>query len=137
MTYVYHCRKCGQSFDVIKSVRDMEVSENCIYCGEFADRQFVPSKIHLMHTKVEHPEYNPGLGCIVRNKDHRAQIAKERGLIEVGNESSENWGKKLAKEKEEKQEKAYEEAFQEAKAMADSPSSIPTLEKLKEGERNA
>jgi hypothetical protein len=37
---------------------------------------------------VQHAEYNPGLGCVVKNKYHREELCKEKGLKEVGNDFS-------------------------------------------------
>lgn len=110
MIYEYDCPSCGNRFDVVKSHRDMERNENCERCGEFALRQFVPSRVHLIGTKVEDAEYNPGLGCVVRNKKHRAEIAKSKGLEEVGNESVTSMHKHFDKAREEKIDKAYDDA---------------------------
>jgi putative FmdB family regulatory protein len=128
MTYVYQCQKCDHVFDVIKSVKDIDVNETCPQCGEYAERQFVPSRVHFMGTKVEHAEYNPGLGCVVRNSSHRKELAKQMGLEEVGNQDMNAWAKRAEKEREERNEKRYEQAFEEARWMAQSPHSIPPLD---------
>lgn len=86
MTYEYECTQCGAIFDVIKSVKDMDRNETCPKCGEFGQRQFIPSRVHLSGTSVQHAEYNPGLGQIVKNKYHRSEICKRKGLIEIGND---------------------------------------------------
>jgi putative FmdB family regulatory protein len=109
MTYEYHCPSCGKRFDVVKSHRDMERNENCVRCGEFAIRQFVPSKVHLIGTKVEDAEYNPGLGCIVRNKSHRKELCKQKGVEEIGNEKPDTLHKHFDEARAEKLEKAYDE----------------------------
>lgn len=64
----------------------MEVNETCPKCGEFAVRQFVPSKLYINGAKVTHPEFNPGLGCVVRNKRHKEDLMKAKGVVEVGND---------------------------------------------------
>lgn len=126
MTYEYFCKLCNKTFDVIKSVKDFDRSETCGDCGEFAHRRFVPEYVSFLNTKVEHPEYNPGLGCVVRNKKHRAEIAKSRGLVEVGTQNMEDLSKQCEKVQQEKREKAYDQAFKEAQILALSPGSIDT-----------
>lgn len=88
MTYEYECQnpKCGKRFDVIKSYKDIDVNENCPKCGEYAVRQFVPQKLHITGAKVTHPEFNPGLGCVVKNKYHKQELMKQKGVVEVGND---------------------------------------------------
>jgi hypothetical protein len=69
----------------MKSVREMDNNEFCESCGAPAERQFTP-RVHIKGAKVEHPEYNPALGCVVKNSKHRAELAKRKGLVEVGND---------------------------------------------------
>lgn len=86
-----------------------------------------------MHTKVEHAEYNPGLGCITKNSKHRAEIAKRKGLVEVGNEDVSNWRKRSEMDLAAKQDAHYAEAYKDAKDMALSPSTIPRIEGPSDG----
>lgn len=110
MVYEYHCPKGCNPFDVVKSYREMENEEACPKCGEISVRQFIPSRIHLVGTKVTHPEYNPGLGCVVHDKQHKRELMRARGLEEVGSEPVESIHKHYDKAREEKIEKAYDEA---------------------------
>lgn len=111
MTYEYRCLDCNKRFDVYKSMKDMERNENCPRCGEFAERLFVPSRVHLSKTKVEHPEYNPGLGQVVKNRSHKQEIMKRKGLEEVGNDfgSGEKMQAHFDAERQSKRDKAYED----------------------------
>jgi Golgi nucleoside diphosphatase len=97
---------------VIKSVKDMEVNETCPKCGEFAVRQFVPSRLHITGAKVTHAEYNPGLGCVVKNKAHKADIMKAKGVVEVGNDfkSGESMNQHFDTARTEKMRKRWEDA---------------------------
>lgn len=88
MTYEYKCNSCEHSFDVTKNVKYMDIDEPCPKCGTICERIFRP-KIHLSNTKVQDSYYNHGLGQVVKNDQHARQIAKEKGLIEVGNEKVE------------------------------------------------
>lgn len=96
---------------MIKSVREIDSPEACPSCHESAVRQFVPRRTYLNGTSVENYEYNPGLGCIVKNSKHRKEIAKSRGLEEIGNEPLEKIHKKFDSDRVEKREKAYEQAL--------------------------
>lgn len=106
MTYEYHCRACDHWFDVIKSYKDMERNENCPECGEFGFRQFVPSKVSFNSTSVQNAEYNPAFGEVVKNKRHREDLAKRKGMVEVGNDygSAEKMQKHFDEVREKKRE---------------------------------
>lgn len=111
MTYEYKCESCKRYFDVIKSVKDMERNENCPKCGEFGIRQFIPEVIHFNKTKVTHAEYNPGLGCVVKNEAHKRDIMKRKGVVEIGNDygSGEKMQALSEKARQEKFKKRYDD----------------------------
>lgn len=111
MTYEYKCVKCEKHFDVIKSVKDFDVNEFCPSCGAPGERQFVPHKVHFTGTRVTHAEYNPGLGCVVKNKQHKEEICKRRGLVEVGNDfkTGDSMQKHFDGEREQRREKRWED----------------------------
>lgn len=46
------------------------------------------SKNLLIGGKVQNAEYNPGLGCVVKNKRHKNEILARKGLVEIGNDFS-------------------------------------------------
>lgn len=110
MTYEYRCDQCKVAFDVIKSAKEMDAPENCAQCGTISTRQFVPSRVYFNNTKVHHPEYNPGLGAIVRDPNHRKELAKIKGVEEVGNESIESLHKHHDKKREDNRESAWADA---------------------------
>ena len=56
-------------------------------CGGTA-MLIIHAPVGFINAKVEHAEYNPGLGCVVKNRTHRAELARQRGLVEVGNDIS-------------------------------------------------
>ena len=96
---------------MIKSVRDMDVNEFCPRCDEPAERQFVPKRVSFIGASVTHAEYNPGLGMVVKNKAHKEDILKRRGLVEVGNDygSADKHQAKFDKDRSEKIAKRWEE----------------------------
>ena len=111
MTYEFHCMKCDVMFDVVKPVAEIAHPELCKVCGNEATRSFVPSRIHIHGAAVEHAEYNPALGCITKNKKHRAELAKERGMVEIGNDfkSPDAIHKKFDGDREDRKKKAWED----------------------------
>ena len=83
--YQYRCEKCESEIEIVKSIHDSARIEHCDVCQLALTRVFTP--FHIMGAAVQHAEYNPGLGVVTRNKEHRAEIADRRGLIELGNET--------------------------------------------------
>jgi hypothetical protein len=83
--------------------------ETCSHCGREAIREFVPSRVYFNGTSVEHAEYNPGLGCVVKNSSHRKELARQRGLEEIGNEPPEKLHKHFDQVREDNREKAWAE----------------------------
>lgn len=85
MVYEYFCSACSATTDVIKKVIDFERDESHEKCGTLMVRIFKP-KIYLAQTAVEDAHFHPGLGQVVKSTQHAREIAKSKGLIEVGNE---------------------------------------------------
>jgi putative FmdB family regulatory protein len=83
--YEYRCEPCDHEFEVFKSMSEYATPESCPKC-QGSTHKLISKPNGFINAAVEHPEYNPGLGCVVKNRAHRAQIAKEKGLEEVGNE---------------------------------------------------
>lgn len=114
MTYEYKCVKCEHVFDVMKSVADFDRNEFCEPCGAPAERLF-SRRVHITGARVEHAEYNPGLGCVTKNKRHRDEIARSLGLTEIGNDyrAPDRQHDENAKTREERRERRYREALDE------------------------
>lgn len=110
MVYAYRCPTCDHEFDVIKRHTEMDHPEICERCKTTAIREFMPQRLHLVHTKVQDAEYNPGLGCITKNRQDRAEICKKRGIEEIGNEKPDKIHEHFEKVREEKREKAWADA---------------------------
>ncbi len=71
---------------MVKPVKDFDLKHECSECGCEETTVVISSKIHHIGAKVQSSEFNHGLGCVVHSKKEREEIAKQRGLIEVGNE---------------------------------------------------
>lgn len=84
--YPYRCTVCDHTFDVVKSVRQIDDPESCTKCNApDAKRYLVPVNFNGA-SDWDNTKWNPGLGCVTKSNAHAAKIARERGLIEVGNE---------------------------------------------------
>ncbi len=111
MIYEYHCSKCKDEFDVVKPVADIDRQELCPVCQTKAKRAFVPKHLFLNKTQVTHPEWNPGLGVVVKNERHKRYLMESRNLQEIGNDygSGEKMQAKFEKDREEKRAKRWED----------------------------
>lgn len=108
MRYRY-CPGCGQVVSYERYVADSRVLSNCPECNYIVDIGPTPSKIHFIGSKVEHPEYSPAFGCVIKNKSHRNEMAKQKGMEEIGNEPVEKIHKHFDTMREEKRERSWEE----------------------------
>jgi len=83
-TYDYACSKCEHAELITKSISAYNDPEHCPKCKTEMNRLI--SKTYFYGEKVEESYFNHGLGQVVRNSKHAAEIARSKGLIEVGNE---------------------------------------------------
>ena len=112
MIYEYTCKDHGK-FEIIKPMEDAAQPEYCPKCHQpLARVWFNRSGFH--GEKVEHPEFNPGLGCVVRNRKHREEVARRKGLVEIGTESVDTIHKTAERDQEEARNKRYDDAIKEA-----------------------
>ncbi len=84
-TYEYAC-PAGHREDVIKSMAELDREEACTTCGQVSARQLVRTHIHGSAGDWNRQEFNPGLGCYTKSNKHARDIAKSRGMEEVGTE---------------------------------------------------
>lgn len=85
MVYEHFCVPCNRTFDVIRPVSRYDDAEICAKCGSVAERVPFPRRVFLHGTAVQEKQFNHALGTVCTDNEAK-QIAKERGLIEVGNE---------------------------------------------------
>ena len=109
-TYDYFCEKCDKNYEVIKSMKEYDGKDPCPICGNTGSRIF-SCKILLSGTKIEDAEYNPALGAVTKNAHHRKELAKQLGVVEVGNDfgSGEKLQKHLDDQRISKIKKAYDD----------------------------
>lgn len=108
MIYEYRCKDCSHNFDVVKPVRDLDVDHECPACGHDETVRLFSSNIHIVGAAVQHAEYNPALGCVIKNKQHRADVAKSKDLVEVGNETPDTLHKETVVKREQERAREWE-----------------------------
>lgn len=108
MIYPYQCRPCGHKFEVIKSVKHLDEPESCPSCKSADTLRYI-ARTYFYGARVEDAEWNPGLGEIVKSSRHRAELAKRKGLVEVGNESLDNIHRKFDGERDKKISTRYDD----------------------------
>ncbi len=85
---------------------EMSRPETCDKCTRVALRK-ISGKTMFIGEKVEDAYFNHGLGTVIRSRRHKDEVAKEKGLIEIGNEKPETLAK-LADRNKEDNRKKYE-----------------------------
>jgi putative FmdB family regulatory protein len=107
-SYDYACNDCDREYEIYKSIKEYDGKDPCPFCG-LVGRRLLSANISFLGEKVESPEYNVGLGKVVRNSKHRAELAKSMNLVEIGNENPETFHNKFEKERESKRLKSYDD----------------------------
>ena len=109
MIYEYHCQEHG-TFEVYKPMDEAHTEEVCPTCKTPSVRIWA-NRGGFYGEKVEHPEWNPALGCVTKNSRHAKQIADSRGLVEIGNEKPDTVHKEMNAIIESNRNRSYDEAL--------------------------
>ena len=78
--YHYECKKCNHDFEERRSV-DNRYRISCQRCG-FGDLGILIDSVSV-HLPFE-PYFDNQLGCRIKGKKHKREVAKELGLTNVG-----------------------------------------------------
>jgi putative FmdB family regulatory protein len=108
-TYTFRCDKCDENFETIESIKSYDGDGECPKCKNISREVILSANIHFIGASVQNAEYNPGLGQVVKNKKHREELAKRRGLIEVGNEKTSTLHKMADETRAERIKKSWDE----------------------------
>lgn len=95
--YDWECAKCDKPFETVESITTYSGVGKCPTCGNESKERIFSSQIYFVGAKVEDAEYNPAFGKVVKNKRERNELAKEKGLIEIGNEKPETIHKEASR----------------------------------------
>ena len=105
--YDYECEKCQSTESRYKSIAEYNTEEYCSACQNPLTK-LLNCRVHFVGAKVEDAEYNVGLGAITKSSQHRKELAKRKGLEEIGNESPDKIKKHYAQEREQKRKANWE-----------------------------
>lgn len=97
---------------MIKPVSQYQDPETC-KCGYEATRVPFPKRVYLANTAVQDRKFNQALGTVCTDSEAR-QIAKERGLIEVGNEDVAKAAHRTAEQNEQQLDAELEQVWKGA-----------------------
>lgn len=110
-TYPHRCVSCSREWDVQCRVADRDEPQRCPACDAVGDRQLtVPQIDKVAAGSWNQASYNPALGCWTDSWKHGRQIAKSRGMVEVGDEPPEKIHARAEKQREETREQRWKDA---------------------------
>ena len=120
MIYDYICNECQHKWDVIKSASQIDDIEACPNCQKTNNRRIITGGSGFLYAgDWDKAQYNPAFGCMVKNRRHRAELAKQFGVEEIGNEPINKIHDTIDKEREKKLEARREKAcIEAAKALS-------------------
>tara|TARA_R110000868_G_scaffold9394_2_gene46918 strand:- start:7409 stop:7768 length:360 start_codon:yes stop_codon:yes gene_type:complete len=84
-TYIWTCRQ-GHDWDVVTTIAQRDEPSHCPDCQEEGTRGITMAQVSPTAGDWNRVEYNPGLGQWTKSWKHGREIAKAKGLEEVGNE---------------------------------------------------
>ncbi len=85
-TYPYECKFCLYHFDIMKTVASIDDDEPCPECDSATDRLIARNQSFYGADQWDCVGYDPAFGQIIKDNSHRKRLAKEKGMIEIGNE---------------------------------------------------
>lgn len=110
-TYDYGCDPCEKRWTVVKPMTEYKSPETCPTCQASAAK--LPSLFRVDTEAAgdwNRPHFSPALGQVVKGNREARQLAKSRGMEEVGTEPVENLHKTFEKKREETSDKRWKDA---------------------------
>ena len=112
-TYMWTCDPCERDWDVVCRIAERDEPSPCPKC------QATGKRVEILRTNFTGASdwnvqgFNPGLGCYTKSTKHAREIAKRRGMEEVGSEKLETIHKHFDKQREETRAERWREADRE------------------------
>lgn len=100
-------------WEVVKPMSAIDTPEACPKCGKAGERYIARTHFYGA-SDWNRLEYNRGLGTWTRGFKHASQIAKERGLDEVGSTSPETLHKMYDEQRETTRRQSWDKTAHEA-----------------------
>lgn len=114
-TYPYRC-ECGNEFEVVKRMAEIDRVERCELCQRKATRYIGRTNFTGASewNSDAYRGYNPAFGKVVNGKTHQRELlakAKDEGkeMIEIGTEKPETMEKHFSKQREETRARRWAE----------------------------
>ena len=110
-TYDYKCDDCSHDFVVVKSMSKLDEMETCPSCLASCDKRcrLITKGKEFFGEKPDEPYFSSALGKWVKGKKDEINQAKDRGWIEVGNQSVEKTEKEYENYRERKSAERWSE----------------------------
>lgn len=110
-TYDYRCAACKCDFDIIKSMSSIDVVESCPSCQSACDKscRVITKGKEFYGEKPDEPFFSIPLGKWVKGNCDMRRQAKQRGLIEVGNEDVNKLVDRAERDREKKRNDGWRE----------------------------
>lgn len=109
--YDYYCTDCDSGFELIKSIKAHQDVEPCPKCQKLAKQDLSRCRFETIGASVKDAYKCPALGQVIKSDYQRSELAKQKGLVEVGNDfgSGEKMFDSFEKDRALKRKKAYDE----------------------------
>jgi putative FmdB family regulatory protein len=109
--YDYKCKACSHEFSIGKRIADIDTLETCPGCKVECDKtnRVITKGREFYGEKPDEPFYSVALGKMVKGQSDLRRQAKDRGLIEIGNENVDTLLDRSAKEREKKNQDSWAE----------------------------
>ena len=111
MIYEYDC--CDHIFEVIKPLAEFDRAEHCPKCAKPAKR-IISRTSFQGASDWDTAAYCPALGQVVKSDKHRRQIARSRGLEEVGTQDMNKFNKAQDQERQKEADRRLDDAAADA-----------------------
>lgn len=88
-TYRYRCPICDMTFDIVRPISECDDLTTCPTCkseGIDKSNRMLGTPI-FFGEKQQEPFYSIPLGRMVSGTNEMRRVAKERGMIEIGNDN--------------------------------------------------
>jgi putative FmdB family regulatory protein len=111
--YDYKCKHCEDTFEVTKRITDADMIESCPHCEAPCDKtcRYIATPKEFYGEKPEEPFYSIPLGKWVKGKNAMRREAKQRGMIEIGNENVEKLHDSVERDREKRSRDRYRSIY--------------------------
>lgn len=85
MKYEFYCKPCNAIDEVDRRMDEATLPYHCPDCGTQASRYYMGNGPAVITKGEQIPYFHPAFGKVMTDKE-AGQLAREKGLVEIGNE---------------------------------------------------